>query len=212
MGEIVDPDRQPSRRRGRPRAFNKTHAIDAAMRLFWAEGYNAASIDRICRETGMSRASLYHDFGGKQGLFLAAISHYVETRLAPLAEALGPRDTLKGDLAAFFDEVVALATRDAATPGCLISCVLAEVAGANETFRQELDHRFRALEDRIVQRLAQETGTGAAMDQRALAGMLAAVARGIMLRARSGMSAEALHRIAAVTIDSALMAQDRRVS
>lgn len=210
MGESVDPDSQPPRPRGRPRAFNKTQAIDSAMRLFWAEGYDAASIDRLCRATGMSRASLYQDFGGKQGLFLATIGHYVDTRLGPLAAALGPNDTLEADLAAFFGEVVALATRDAATPGCLISCVLAEVAGANETFRQELDHRFRALEDRIAQRLAQGGVSDRGADERALAGMLAAVARGIMLRARSGMAAEGLRRIAEAAVRSVVAAQGGR--
>ncbi|WP_167767115.1 TetR/AcrR family transcriptional regulator [Jannaschia formosa] len=179
-------------------------ALDAAMRVFWAEGYDAASIDRLCRETGMPRASLYQDFGGKEGLFLAAIARYVDTRIGPVADALGSGGTLEGDLSAFFTEVVALATGDAATPGCLISCVLSEVAGANETFRQELDRRFRALEDRIVRRLDQEAASGATTDKRALAGMLAAVARGIMLRARSGAQARDLDGIASVAVRSAV--------
>src|SRR6056297_2527815 len=149
MGKAMDPHADAPRPRGRPRGVKPEQALDAAMRLFWAAGYDAASIDRLCRETGMPRASLYQDFGGKKGLFLAAIAHYVETRLGPIADALGPCGTLEADLSAFFGEVVALATRDSRTPGCLISCVLAEVAGANDTFRQELDRRFSALEDRI---------------------------------------------------------------
>ena len=170
------------------------------MRAFWAEGYDAASIDRLCRATGMPRASLYQDFGGKEGLFLAAIAHYVDTRIGPLADALGPRGTLEADLSAFFVEVVALATGDSQTPGCLISCVLAEVAGANDTFRLELDRRFTALEDRIAQRFEHALASGAVTDKRALAGMLAAVARGIMLRARSGARAQDLDKIARVAV------------
>lgn len=192
------------RPRGRPRGVTPDQALDAAMRVFWAEGYDAASVDRLCRETGMPRASLYQDFGGKEGLFLAAIAHYVETRIGPVADALGPQGTLQSDLSAFFGEVVALATRDAATPGCLISCVLAEVAGANATFRKELDRRFSALEDRIARRLAEDAGSCATDDTRALAGMLAAVARGIMLRARSGAQAPALDAIAGVAVRSAV--------
>lgn len=202
MGVIMEARSDAPRPRGRPRGVKPEQALEGAMRVFWSEGYDAASIDRLCRETGMPRASLYQDFGGKEGLFLAAIAHYVETRIGPLADALGPHGTLQADLSAFFVEVVALATSDSQTPGCLISCALAEVAGANDTFRQELDRRFTALEDRIARRLDQEAILGPATDKRALAGMLAAVARGIMLRARSGAQAQDLDKIACVTVRS----------
>lgn len=201
MGDAVqDTARQP-RPRGRPRGFRRDAALDAAVRLFWAEGYDAASIDRLCRATGMPRASLYQDYGGKQGLFLAAIAHYAETRLAPLVRALGPRGTLEADLSAFLAEAVALATRDARTPGCLITCVLAEVAGTSDAFRRELDARFAALEDRIAARLAHDA-RGAAPDDRARAGMLAAVARGLTLRARSGAGPAELLGIAEVAVQA----------
>ena len=177
------------------------------MRVFWSVGYDPASIDLLSRETGMPRASLYRDFGGKEGLFLAAIAHYGQTRMAPVAAALGPRFTLAVDLAAFFEAVVTLATRDATTPGCLISCVLADVAAANARFRQELDRRFSLLEERIAQRLsleaAPDTAPDTVPDSRALAGMLAAVARGITLRARSGAPARDLRAVAECAVRSA---------
>jgi AcrR family transcriptional regulator len=204
MGDDMQAHSEATRPRGRPRAVSADRALDAAMRVFWSDGYDAASIDRLCRATGMPRASLYQDYGGKEGLFLAAIAHYVETRIRPVADALGPKGTLEADLQAFFRAVVDLATRDARTPGCLISCVLAEVAGANETFRQELDRRFSALEDRIALRLGQEGGAQVTTDRRALAGMLAAVARGIMLRARSGAPASALLGIAGIAVQGAI--------
>lgn len=173
------------------------------MRVFWAAGYDGASMDRLCRETGMSRASLYADHGDKAGLFMAAIARYVDTQIAPVTRALGPEGTLAADLGAFFDAVVALATRDSRAPGCLISCVLADVAGADDRFRHELDRRFAALEDRIARRLAQDGGVASA-DIPAMAGMLAAVARGIMLRARSGAPAHALHPVAAMAVRAAV--------
>ena len=179
-------------------------ALEAAMRVFWAEGYDAASMDQLCREVRMSRSSLYQTFGSKEELFLAVIAHYVKTQLAPLSDALGPRRTLEADLSGFFNEVVALATRDSRTPGCLISCVLAEVAGANDIFRQELDRRFSALENKIAQRLAHEDAAQPNSETQALAGMLAAVARGIMLRARSGARRADLHAVAMIAVKRAV--------
>lgn len=200
MQSVEDPPRP----RGRPRGFSTDQALDAAVQVFWAEGYDGASVDRLCRETGMPRGSLYQEYGGKEGLFLAAIAHYVETRLGPVAHSLGPEGTLKEDLSAFFGEVVTLATQDSRTPGCLISCVLAEVAGANATFRYELNARFAALEERIAKRLAYDSADIDPEDPAALAGMLAAVARGIMLRARSGTPSADLHPIAQVAVRGAI--------
>jgi len=203
-GETMQPLTNAPRPRGRPRGFKIDQALDAAVHVFWQEGYNGASIDRLCRETEMPRASLYQEYGGKEGLFLAAIAHYVETRLGPVAQSLGPVGTLEEDLTAFFEAVVTLATLDSRTPGCLISCVLAEVAGANGTFRQELKARFAALEDRIAQRLEHDGIGVEPKDQTALAGMLAAIARGIMLRARSGASSADLHPIAEAAVQCAI--------
>lgn len=173
------------------------------MRAFWASGYDGASVDVMCRVTHMSRASLYQTYGGKQGLFLAAITHYAETRVSRVAMALGPNGTLAEDLASFYDEVVLLATQDPETPGCLISCVLADAAGTNEVFRAELDRRFLALEDRLSARFHHAGWSETAkVSATAAASLAAAAARGIMLRARSGHARDGLRTVA----DAAVLA------
>jgi len=193
-----------ARPRGRPRGFETQDALEAAMKVFWSDGYDGASVDHLCRATAMPRASLYHDYDGKQGIFLAAVAHYVDTRLGPIVQALGPRGTLAEDLTAFFDAVIALATADDRTRGCLISCVLADAAGAREPFRAELEGRFQALEDRIADRLTKDGDPHRGPRTVARAAMLAAVARGLMLRARAGAGPETLSPIAAVTVESVI--------
>jgi len=184
------------RMRGRPRGFETVDAIEAATRLFWAEGYEAASVDHLCKTMQMPRATLYSAFGGKERLFLAAIDHYATTRMAPLSAALGPKGTLAQDLTAFFDQVVILATQDAATPGCLISCVLSDAAGANPIFRTELDRRYAGLEHQIAARL-RLSGEALPAPAEVLAVVLASVARGLTLRARSGTTTANLRPVAA---------------
>ncbi len=176
-----------ARARGRPRGFDEGRALDAAVRLFRAEGYDGAPVDRLCREMGMPRATLYDRFGGKEGLFLAAVARYAETRLAPVLAALGPAGTLPEDLASFYDAVLALATADSDAPGCLVSCALADAAGAHPGFRVELAARYAAMERRIAGRLRAagwESRDGTSPE--AAAGLAAAVARGLMLAARAG--------------------------
>ncbi len=171
------------------------------MRLFWEYGYQGASIDQLCRETRMPRASLYQRFGDKQGLFLATIEHYATTRVSRVLGHLAA-EPLEAALAGFYEAVCVLATEEADARGCLISCVLADAAGSNARFRGELEMRFTRMEARLVERLAHAQGRGelaAQAEPAALATVVAAVARGIMVRARAGAPIAALRTIAKTT-------------
>lgn len=175
--------------------FDPTEALEAAMCLFWHHGYDGTSVDLLCRGTKMPRAGLYQRYSGKEGLFLAALDHYAETRIAPLIVALGPRDTLEEDLVRFFDAVVRLATQDAAARGCLISCVLSDAASSNPRFRVELETRFAALELRLADRIRAASPRDSVEQPDVHAMLLASIARGIMVRARAGTKAEALAQV-----------------
>lgn len=172
------------------------------MKVFWAEGYDGASVDTLARETAMPRATLYQLYGDKEGLFLAAIGHYAETRAAQVAAALGPFGTLREDLRRFFAAVIDLALSEPEAPGCLISCVLADAAGANARFRAELERRFFALEMRIRDRLEAEPKPAPEFDgdicSRAL--LIASISRGLMLRARAGADRGLLEQAAAAAV------------
>jgi len=185
------------------------------MRIFWANGYEAASMGVLSSKTRMPRASIYQQFGDKEGLFLAAIAHYSETRVAAVAAALEGGGDLRSDLGRFFDAVVDLATQDPETPGCLVSCVLADAAGTNPRFREELAQRFGRLEARLEARLDRARDGGASVGAAVAGGarngeagsrdramFLATVARGLMLRARAGAAPQALRAAARVAIDA----------
>lgn len=202
MNQPDTPTAPRPRPRGRPRGFERQTALDAAVRVFWSEGYDGAAINRLSRDMRVPKASLYQEFGDKEGLFLAAIGRYVETRLSTIAQALGPSGTLEADLNRFFDAVVTLATSDPTTPGCLISCVLADAAGSNMRLRKELDARFTALETRLQDRLEEgRTEFSSARNPAISAILLASVARGLMLRARAGADRETLREVGRAAVD-----------
>lgn len=58
---------------GRTRAFDLDQAIGAARDRFVRSGYLGTSVDDLIEATGVPRSSLYHAFGSKRGLFLAAL-------------------------------------------------------------------------------------------------------------------------------------------
>jgi AcrR family transcriptional regulator len=49
---------------GRPREFDRTEALTAAMHLFWERGYERTSIKGLTDAMGISAPSLYNTFGG----------------------------------------------------------------------------------------------------------------------------------------------------
>jgi hypothetical protein len=79
--------------------------------------------------------------------------------------------------------------------------VLADTAGSSLAFREELDRRFSGLGVRIADRLRLGGWpVGHKVSTEAAAGLAAATARGIMLRARSGQSAADLALLGAAAV------------
>ena len=194
MSSIESDQETKSVPRGRPREFELARSLDAAITVFWSKGYEGASIDELTRAMGVPRATLYQVFDDKEGLFLATVGHYAQTRTAPVVAMLETQGDLNGDLAAFFKAVVDLALSEPDARGCLISCVLADVAGGNLRLRSELDRRFAAMEQQISNRLTAELNQQGDIQTRAL--VIASMARGLMLRARAGTERVQLEKAA----------------
>jgi AcrR family transcriptional regulator len=53
--------------------------LDAAVRCFALSGYDAASVDDICEEAGVSKGAFYHHFPTKQSIFLALLQGWLKT-------------------------------------------------------------------------------------------------------------------------------------
>lgn len=59
-----------------PRITARTKLLDAAARLFYANGISATGIDAVIAEAGVAKMSLYNNFESKTGL----VSAYLEAR------------------------------------------------------------------------------------------------------------------------------------
>ena len=71
---------------GKPQ-YDEAAVVDAAMEVFWRNGYAAASISDLTTATDLSRSSLYQRFGDKDGLFREVLDAYAE-RVSALRERL----------------------------------------------------------------------------------------------------------------------------
>ena len=88
------------------KAGARDRLIEAAERLFYAEGIHAVGVDRLCAEAGVSKRSLYQHFSGKDEVVVAMLqAQAAKTAALLLPEGGSPRERIL----AVFDAVRAQA-------------------------------------------------------------------------------------------------------
>jgi TetR/AcrR family transcriptional repressor of nem operon len=146
-------------RPGRPKEFDEREALERAMNLFWARGYEKVSLSELQQHMGISRQSLYDTFGTKRALFLRTIEHYRATQLtqglALLSQQGSPLDNVKA-LVRFFDQLAS----DPSCRGCLVANALVEIAPHDPEIAELLRETLALLQGSIERalRAASESG------------------------------------------------------
>lgn len=187
---------------GRHREFDIETALDAALAVFWAKGFEGASYADLTEATGVARPGLYAAFGNKEEMFLKALARYDETFMDFFPEAL--REARSIDVARKSLRGAAEVHTGACTPaGCLgINGALACSDDA-ETVRVRLAERRRLAERVLADRFARARDDGdlrADADPAALARFVMAVSQGMSVQAKAGATREQLFEIAELAL------------
>lgn len=114
---------------GRPREFDADQVLDAAMRAFWAKGYEATSLADLMEATGLHKGSLYQAFGDKHSLFVQALKRYLEDMDRRSTELVRSAATPLDGIHAVLHCMLDIADADPACPkGCMAVNALVELA------------------------------------------------------------------------------------
>ena len=191
----------------RPRTFDPDDALTAALDVFHAKGYEAASVQDLVDATGLSRSSLYATFGDKHALYLAALDRYTSEGRRQLADRCGggsPLDSVRAHLESIAGGPQTGEAEGAAPPlGCLMTNAAAERASRDpETARRACAARTGMTDvfERTV-RDAQAAGeVGAGRDARALAHFLTSAVYGLHGLQKAGADAGALGAVVEQTM------------
>src|SRR6266699_5083482 len=137
---------------GRPRSFDPDTALDRAMHVFWAKGYEGAALSDLTRAMRINRPSLYAAFGNKEQLFRKVLDRYVDGPLAYFSKALAAakaRDVI--------EQIFFGAARMAGDPrfpsGCLMVQGALAVGNAAGAIRKEAAARRGGAEVALRRRL-----------------------------------------------------------
>lgn len=134
---IVKKTRSP----GRPRSFDMDQALEAAIRLFQARGYDAVGVAELVEELGIKPPSFYAAFGSKAGLIERAFERYSASEANVFERA---RDK-GGSVAEVIDRTLANAARLYPERGGVAGCLVLDGT------RNAADAEVRALTARAKQ-------------------------------------------------------------
>src|SRR5256885_15516250 len=183
---------------GRPRSFDPDTALDRAMHVFWAKGYEGATLSDLTRAMRINRPSLYAAFGNKEELFRKVLDRYVNGPLAYFGKALAApkaRDVIEQ----IFFGAARMADDPRIPTGCLM--VQGALACGDTSVRKEVAERRAAAEVALRRRLQRAKSEGDLpqnADPAELAGYVMTVVRGMAGQSAGGASRDQLRRVAQI--------------
>jgi len=101
-----------SRKAGRPLDAAKRRAIiDTAAHLFFHNGYAATAIEQVAADAGVSKVTIYNQFGDKRALFTAAVECECERIRGHFSIDAMPQGTIRERLTAIGEAICAFLSR-----------------------------------------------------------------------------------------------------
>jgi AcrR family transcriptional regulator len=137
------------------RASARERLLDAADRLFYAEGVHTVGIDRIIEEAGVAKGSLFYNFSGKGELVAAYLAGRRERRRERIERHCAGLTDPVDKLLALFD-ALAEAAAEPGFRGCAFANASAE-AGPDSVEAAAL-RDYRGWFDDLVLSLTTEAG------------------------------------------------------
>ncbi|GAB3729050.1 TetR/AcrR family transcriptional regulator [Amycolatopsis oliviviridis] len=189
----------------RPKGFDPTEVLDAAVGTFWRKGYAATSAQDLVDGTGLGRGSLYNTFSSKQQLFKESLRRYEETSATRVEEMLVAPGTIRERIRRVLMDVVHDEMDTSATHrGCLAVNAALELGGVDDEVTARVRHNFERVENafHVEFAAARQAGEiGAGRDPRALARFTLAAMYGLRVLGKTA-DRQALTQVVETTIEA----------
>jgi AcrR family transcriptional regulator len=196
-------------RTGRPREFDRQEALQRAMELFWAQGYEGTTLADLQKAMGgITAPSFYAAFGSKEALFRESVELYKQTQGAPVAEALAKGPTMRAAIEGMLRAAAESVCGQGKPHGCLMVLGAMNCMPANKGI-EDFMREQRALREKFIrQRLRKGMAEGdvpPTADINALVAFYTSIVDGMAIRARDGASRKSLGAI----VECAMAAWDK---
>lgn len=183
--------------KGRPREFCVDAALSKALGVFWAKGYEGASMADLTEAMGITKPSLYAAFGNKEALFHKALDLYEAEKLAYTREAL-KQPSARAVAEHFMRGAIEAQTSSCDPKGCL-GVISATACGAEaESIKADIIARRASSQQVLIDRFRQAKRDGDLPDHvepESLTLYLYAILQGMGVQSGSGASRAELERV-----------------
>lgn len=178
----------------RPVEFDRSKALEAAMKLFWARGYTATSLPDLLAAMSIARSSFYASFKTKRALFMECLELFGDRTLEIVDKDAGEMaaSTLPR---AFFEATLLDVSQRKATQGCMMVNTVLELADVDQELNQLATHKLDAVEnafERAFERAQQEGQLDSTRSPRELASLVMTINLGLRVQSRQKQSAQQL--------------------
>jgi AcrR family transcriptional regulator len=194
----------PRPSRGRPRTFDTDQALDRAIPVFWAKGYEGTVVDDLTKVMGINPSSFYAAFGSKGNAFEKTLDRYSKNSGGFIKVAME-----QPSAHAFAKKLLSCAVDSYTDPshpcGCLFMNAGLGLTRENKKVRQSLLQRRAGMEKVFAQRFERAIANGDLLEQSNpldLARYLIVTLQGLATQAAAGTTRTELQKV----VDLALSA------
>jgi len=186
----------------RPTEFDRQKALQAAMHLFWRQGYTATSLQQLLTSMVISRSSLYAAFGDKRQLFIEALHLFADrtyTILTKVREENNPAVAIRLFFASTLFDVPARRMHR----GCMMINSVLELADVDQGLSQLAARRLADIEDAFTQCFEQAIDSGLMLTDKPpkqLAQFIMTINQGVRVSSRKQVPQSELESIIDTTL------------
>jgi TetR/AcrR family transcriptional regulator, transcriptional repressor for nem operon len=170
----------------RPPSFDRHKALDAALKLFWRQGYLVTSLPDLLAEMAIARSSFYATFSDKRSLFIECLDLFGDRTRQILLEADRGEQSL-GAIRHFFDTTVTNAPPHRVSMGCMMVNSILELADVDPELKNLAQHKLDQIQDEFERLLINAQVSGEidrSLDIAKLADALMTLNLGIRVQSR----------------------------
>ena len=174
---------EPAARRTREPEQTRQKILGSAFNEMYRRGFQAASLDRILSDAGVTKGAMYHHFPDKASLGYAVVDDVIRDHL--LARWLGPLAEEADDPLTALQHAFEVRGKEVQPHevefGCPLNNLAQEMSPLDEEFRARIEAVFDAWRDRFADVIERAKAAGSVrqdVDSRQVAAFLVAAAEG----------------------------------
>ena len=180
------------------KSFDEDNALEAAMNVFWAKGYEETSMSDLINAMNINKGSLYNAYGDKKTLFLTALKKYDAEQSRAFIKQLHQIDDPVEAINSLFDCMIQQYTDDPEAKGCLLVNTSLKLIFHDQDVQDIVKEGLKEVElffETCLKKLKDKNESTNTLDTKETAKMLTALAVGLRVLSRGTFEVECLHAI-----------------